>query len=103
MAAAAHNPQACKCVVEGGAWQRIQSDYQPAAGGEGAADMLQRVIHDLGRNEGSRNPRQGESCRLLKPLHALRAKLHPFDKSAVYEVLPRECQSRLPRVNTDYS
>ena len=43
------------------------------------------------------------SCPLLKLLHALRAKLDSFDESALYEVLPCECQSRLPRVNTDYS
>jgi hypothetical protein len=35
-------------MLERSAWQRKQSDYQPAAGGEGAADVLQRAIHDLG-------------------------------------------------------
>ena len=48
MAAAAHNPQAGKCVLERSVWQRIQSDYQPAARDESAANTLEGAIHDFG-------------------------------------------------------
>ena len=66
-------------------------------------DAPENLIRNLGRDEGPGKPRKGERSVLLELLHVMRTKLHPFGNSALCEVLARERQSRLPRVNPDDS
>ena len=103
MAAAAHNPQAGESFLERTRREWIEPEYQPPAGYEGAVDLLECLIRNLGRDEGPGKPRQGEGCVLLEVLHALRAKLDPFSNSALCQILARKRLSRLPRFNTDHT